>query len=518
MVLLSREEKVWAEELRRRSLEVPALVGIIIGLQQQRTVLLTKFFALYRDLGMIINEGLQSETERGLAAAKADVIEAGEAANARILAVLLLSVAFGIVAGVVTTRSITRPLRHMVSVMDAVARGDRLRKVELTSSDEFRSLGDAFNHMTAQLAEAERQRLDGLRIFAISVQRAQEEERARISRELHDDLCQRLSGMKFRVEALEDDVSPAGKQISGHLHEVTEELDRSIAEVRRISSNLRPSVLDDFGIVAALRMLCKDFEKRQGISRGTSCGPGCPRPNRRTCRGRDVQNRTGSTRKYRQACPGLGGVVAPGITGHESASCRSGRWEGILSGRRHAGTGSRAWIRFDQYARTIGAPRRESRCPIQPPPAARRSPYPSPSVNRSTMAKTRILIADDHDVVRSGLRVLLRSAPDFSIVGEAADGEEAVRLAAREKPDVVIMDISMPILDGIEATKLIKERQPEVKVVIMSVHEDEEYVYQILRAGASGYVLKNAGKRDIFEAVRITPCPGSGSSVRASPG
>jgi|GEM_PF-2167922 len=276
VVLLSREEKLWSAELRRRSQEVSALVGKLIGLQNQRTVLLTEFFDLYRDLGSIINGGLQTETERGLAAAKADVIEAGEAANARILAVLLLSVAFGVVAGVVTTRSITRPLRHMVSVMDAVARGDRLRKVELKSRDEFRSLGDAFNHMTAQLAEAERQRLDGLRIFATSVQRAQEEERARISRELHDDLCQRLSGMKFRVEALEDDVSPAGKQISGHLHEVTQELDRSIAEVRRISSNLRPSVLDDFGIVAALRMLCKDFEKRQGISPTLTVDPGVP--------------------------------------------------------------------------------------------------------------------------------------------------------------------------------------------------------------------------------------------------
>ncbi len=276
VVLLSREEKVWSVELRRRSQEISALLGVIIGLQQQRTVLLTEFFALYRDLRLVINEGVQTETERGLAAAKADVIAAGEAANARILAVLLLSVAFGIVAGVVTTRSITRPLRHMVSVMDAVARGDRLRKVELTSGDEFRSLGESFNHMTARLAEAERQRLDGLRIFAASVQRAQEEERARISRELHDDLCQRLSGMKFRVEALEGDVSPAGEQISGHLHEVTQELDRSIAEVRRISSNLRPSVLDDFGIVAALRLLCKDFEKRQGISAVLDVDPGVP--------------------------------------------------------------------------------------------------------------------------------------------------------------------------------------------------------------------------------------------------
>jgi len=96
------------------------------------------------------------------------------------------------------------------------------------------------------------------------------------------------------------------------------------------------------------------------------------------------------------------------------------------------------------------------------------------------MPKTRILLADDHDVVRSGLRALLRTSPDFSIVGEAADGEEAVRMTEKTKPDVVIMDISMPNLDGIAATKIIKERLPDVKVVILTVHEDEEYAYQIL--------------------------------------
>jgi DNA-binding NarL/FixJ family response regulator len=117
------------------------------------------------------------------------------------------------------------------------------------------------------------------------------------------------------------------------------------------------------------------------------------------------------------------------------------------------------------------------------------------------MTKTRILLADDHDVVRSGLRALLRTSPDVAIVGEAADGEEAVRLTERTKPDLVIMDVSMPNLDGIGATRIIKERFPEVKVIILTVHEDEEYAYQILRAGASGYVLKNAGKKDIFKAI-----------------
>ncbi len=117
------------------------------------------------------------------------------------------------------------------------------------------------------------------------------------------------------------------------------------------------------------------------------------------------------------------------------------------------------------------------------------------------MKKTRILIADDHDVVRKGLTMVLRSRPDYSIVAEAADGEEAVRLAGKHKPDVVILDISMPVMDAIAATKAIKENNPAVKVLILTVHEDEEYAYQVLRAGASGYILKNAGKKEIFRAV-----------------
>ncbi len=118
-----------------------------------------------------------------------------------------------------------------------------------------------------------------------------------------------------------------------------------------------------------------------------------------------------------------------------------------------------------------------------------------------TMKKTRIMIADDHSVVRSGLRSLLQSSPDFSVIAEASDGEEAVVLAERHKPDVVVMDISMPKLNGIEATAVMKQNNPDVKIIILTVHEDEEYVYQMLKAGASGYVLKSAGKKEIFAAI-----------------
>ena len=117
------------------------------------------------------------------------------------------------------------------------------------------------------------------------------------------------------------------------------------------------------------------------------------------------------------------------------------------------------------------------------------------------MKKTRIIIADDHSVVRSGLRLLLQSSPDFSVVAEAQDGDEAVTLVDRHKPDVVIMDISMPKLNGIEATGIMKQSNPDLKIIILTVHEDEEYVYQMLRAGASGYVLKSAGKKEIFAAI-----------------
>lgn len=118
------------------------------------------------------------------------------------------------------------------------------------------------------------------------------------------------------------------------------------------------------------------------------------------------------------------------------------------------------------------------------------------------MKKIRILIADDHSVVRSGIRMVLQSSPEFIVVAEAEDGEEAVELAVKHKPEIVVMDISMPQLNGIEATAKMKQNDPNIKVIILTVHADEEYVFQILRAGASGYVLKSAGKKEIFAAIR----------------
>ena len=114
----------------------------------------------------------------------------------------------------------------------------------------------------------------------------------------------------------------------------------------------------------------------------------------------------------------------------------------------------------------------------------------------------RVLIADDHTIVRSGLHLLLESEPDIKVVGEATDGGLAVKMAEELLPNVVLMDIGMPELNGIEATRKIKESAPNVVVLILTMHRSDEYFFQALEAGASGYVLKGAETTELITAVR----------------
>ncbi len=115
---------------------------------------------------------------------------------------------------------------------------------------------------------------------------------------------------------------------------------------------------------------------------------------------------------------------------------------------------------------------------------------------------TTILIADDHAVVRQGFRMILAAEPDLSVIGEAANGREVITLAEQLQPDVVLMDVSMPELNGIEATRRLLAISPRTRILALSMHRDSVYVREILRAGASGYLLKEAGDKDLLFAVR----------------
>lgn len=118
------------------------------------------------------------------------------------------------------------------------------------------------------------------------------------------------------------------------------------------------------------------------------------------------------------------------------------------------------------------------------------------------MGRIRVIIADDHPVVREGTCQLLRQEPDLEVVGEAANGEEAIRLATTLKPDIAIIDIAMPGVDGIEATKRIKALSPPVPVLILTAYDDDQLVFALLEAGAAGYLLKSAEGWEIINAVR----------------
>lgn len=123
-------------------------------------------------------------------------------------------------------------------------------------------------------------------------------------------------------------------------------------------------------------------------------------------------------------------------------------------------------------------------------------------MEQGTSRKIRILLADDHTMVRQGFRMILSAQPDMEIVGEAGNGREAVELAGELKPDVVVMDVSMPELNGIEATRRIAEALPRTRVLALSMYKDSVYVREILRAGARGFLLKDAVDRDLLAAVR----------------
>ncbi len=119
-----------------------------------------------------------------------------------------------------------------------------------------------------------------------------------------------------------------------------------------------------------------------------------------------------------------------------------------------------------------------------------------------TPLKTRVLLADDHALVRRGLRLVLDAEPDLEVVGEAGDGAEAIELGLRAEVDLVVLDITMPRMTGLQAARELHRRRPELRILMLSMHQNERYLYESLKAGASGYVLKSVVDRDLVEACR----------------
>lgn len=118
------------------------------------------------------------------------------------------------------------------------------------------------------------------------------------------------------------------------------------------------------------------------------------------------------------------------------------------------------------------------------------------------MLPIRLVLADDHDVLRSGLRFMLNSEEDMEVIGEASNGQEAILLCQEKKPDILILDLSMPGLSGLESIEKIKQANPEIKILVLTMHDDEGYLRKVLKSGCSGYILKKAAAVELISAIR----------------
>ena len=132
------------------------------------------------------------------------------------------------------------------------------------------------------------------------------------------------------------------------------------------------------------------------------------------------------------------------------------------------------------------------------------------------MKRITVLLAEDHQIVREGFRSLLKGEPDIEVVGEAQTGREAVALVKKLRPAVVVMDIAMPSLNGLEATRQIRKEFPDIKVIILSAHSDDEYVERVAELGATGYVLKQSSLDDLAQAIRVIHAGGTYASPSIS--
>ncbi len=348
--------------------------------------------------------------------------------------------------------------------------------------------------------EAERREATG-RVLA-----GQEAERLRIAQELHDQVGQELTAVLLglaRVEArvpasLSDDVGEVQRAVRG-----------SLEDVRRIAIELRPEALDDLGLQSALAVLCERFTERFGLQVSQHLGQQLPElsPDAELVVYRVAQEALTNVARHSGAreadlilAPG-DGVLTLTVT---DSGARSSR--GPYPGDRHPRHArARHPDRREPDDRRRPAGRRHAR--------AARGPHGERAKRRAadgrqdrgwamTPLKTRVLLADDHALVRRGLRLVLDAEPDLEVVAETGDGAEAVQRALEPEVDLAILDISMPRMTGLQAARELHRRRPALRILMLSMHQNERYLYEALKAGASGYVLKTVADRDLVEACR----------------
>jgi PAS domain S-box-containing protein len=358
-----------------------------------------------------------------------------------------------------------------------------------------------------------------LRRLAAQLSDAEQRERTRLATTLHDGLQQLIVAAQMRLQSCRQ-VVPESAQPA--LARVRELLNESIAVSRSLVSELSPPVLQNAGLILVLEWLAEWFRDKHGLTVRLESRPGLPRVPEKTktvlfqivrellfnvvkhSGAREARVQVAEIDKHIEVTVEDRGSGFDPEQVHEADDPMG---FGLLNIReRIEALGGTMRIESSRGAGTrviVNTPRLALEAVAEPPilPATRLGGGPT-SPATATGAPVRILVADDHSIVREGLVTLLSQHPDFEVVGEAADGEQAIAAAAALTPDVVLMDVTMPRVNGFEATRRIKQDCPETQIIALSMHEEQAVVTAMMDAGASAYLRKDGPSDLLFKTIQ----------------
>jgi PAS domain S-box-containing protein len=358
-----------------------------------------------------------------------------------------------------------------------------------------------------------------LRELASELTLAEQRERQRIATVLHDHIQQLLVAAKLQAASLVS--RQQNEELKSSVRLVSDLIDEAMSASRNLTADLIPPILYDAGFGPALQWLARNFLDKHGLQIDVTFSPsGEPQSD-------DV--RVFMFDAVREV---LFNVVKHSGVNVAHVECFRGSEGRVHVAVRDEGKGFDA-VRVQTRERSQGfglfsiqqrlkhmggrleidsTPGQGTRATIigPPPPSTQPVPRPvlqqdqttTPAGNKSSTGKTHVVLADDHHIIRQGLAGLLRSEPDIEVVGEASNGVQAINLARSLRPDVVVMDVSMPVLNGVEATAEIQRDMPEIKVIGLSMHEEGELSSAIRQAGAVAYVTKGGSPEALVAAIR----------------
>jgi signal transduction histidine kinase len=403
-------------------------------------------------------------------------------------------------------------LRSKVAVFAALYRNRRTiaRQAEQIAETNRRLQREVAERREAQerLANSEAQ----LKALSARLLTAQEEERRSIAQDLHDDLGQLLTSIDMDLRrALRAKPKAAGEI----LQETAGTVQRAYGSLRMLAKSLRPPLLEGDGLGDALGNLVSEFESRTGVAATLEVGAD-PHPLSilaMTNLYRITQEALHNVQKHARAASvsvelaflpeEISLTIRDDGCGCDPAAARTARTLGLVSMKERAEL-------FGGDFRFVSSPGGGAEVRVTVPragvalnaPAPARSPAPGASLRSGPVRLLRVALADDHALVREGCARLLEESPGIQVVGQAANGPEAIELTVRERPDVLVLDYSMPEMDGAETISRVRALAPGVKILVLTMHDSMALAARMLKLGADGYVVKTEAADVLVQAVR----------------